>query len=73
MDYKFVKNLLSERKNIVITTHKTPDGDALGSSLALFHALEKDHNARHAMSLNAFSSFQMASDSRIVEIINESI
>jgi len=35
--------------------------------------LEKDHNARHAMSLNAFSSFQMASDSRIVEIINESI
>ena len=44
MDYNFVKNLLSERKNIVITTHKTPDGDALGSSLALFHALEKDHN-----------------------------
>ena len=46
MDYNFVKNLLSDRKNIVITTHKTPDGDALGSSLALFHALENDHNIK---------------------------
>ena len=44
IDYPFVKKKLSEKKNIVITTHKTPDGDALGSSLALFHALTQNHN-----------------------------
>ena len=43
MDYNFIKNLLSTKKNIVITTHKTPDGDALGSSLAMLHAF-KDHH-----------------------------
>ena len=44
IDYSFVKNFLSEKKNIVITTHKTPDGDALGSSLALFHILNNNHH-----------------------------
>ncbi len=34
-----LKELLSTPKNIVITTHKNPDGDAIGSSLALYHYL----------------------------------
>ena len=41
IDYAFIKNFLLTKKNIVITTHKTPDGDALGSSLALYHELKK--------------------------------
>ncbi|MCO6500711.1 MAG: bifunctional oligoribonuclease/PAP phosphatase NrnA [Vicingus serpentipes] len=36
-----IKTILSEANNIVITTHKSPDGDAIGSSLALFHFLKK--------------------------------
>src|SRR5690349_21097061 len=35
-----VKKLLSSPQNIVITTHHRPDGDAIGSSLGLFHYLE---------------------------------
>ncbi len=31
--------LLSQPKNIVITTHQKPDGDAMGSSLGLYHFL----------------------------------
>jgi phosphoesterase RecJ-like protein len=31
--------LLKETKKIVITTHQKPDGDAMGSSLALYHFL----------------------------------
>ena len=46
MDYLFINKFLSKRKNIVITTHKTPDGDALGSSLALFHCFNDDHNVK---------------------------
>ncbi|WP_024768692.1 DHH family phosphoesterase [Aquimarina macrocephali] len=34
-----VRRLLSSTKNIVIVTHKNPDGDAIGSSLALYHYL----------------------------------
>jgi len=35
-----IKKLLSDNKNIVIVTHKNPDGDAIGSSLALCHYLK---------------------------------
>ena len=33
--------LTQQPRNIVITTHQKPDADAMGSSLALFHFLEK--------------------------------
>jgi len=36
-----VKLLLTAGKKIVITTHANPDGDAMGSSLALYHYLKK--------------------------------
>ena len=38
-----LKSLLATPKNIVITTHRNPDGDAIGSSLGLYHYL-KDHD-----------------------------
>lgn len=37
--------LVSGAKNIVITAHKSPDGDSIGSSLALYHYLIQEHNA----------------------------
>lgn len=36
-----LKTLLATPKNIVITTHRNPDGDAIGSSLALWHYLKR--------------------------------
>ena len=40
-----IKELLNSPKNIVITTHRNPDGDAMGSSLGLYHFLIlKKHN-----------------------------
>lgn len=36
-----LKSLLAIPKDIVITTHRNPDGDAIGSSLALRHFLEQ--------------------------------
>ncbi|RMG82244.1 MAG: bifunctional oligoribonuclease/PAP phosphatase NrnA [Bacteroidetes bacterium] len=41
MNYNKLKELFSSPKKIVITTHKSPDGDALGSSLGLFHVLKQ--------------------------------
>ncbi len=36
-----LKQILTTTKKVVITTHKSPDGDAIGASLALFHYLKK--------------------------------
>lgn len=43
-DFQSIKKLISEPKKIVIVPHRNPDGDAYGSSLALYHYLKKqDH------------------------------
>ncbi len=45
-EIKEIKALLSAPKNIVITTHKNPDGDAIGSTLALHQYLSAlGHNS----------------------------
>jgi len=36
-----INDLLSEKRKIVITTHNNPDGDAIGSSLAMYHYLKR--------------------------------
>lgn len=36
-----VEDILSSAENIVIVAHKSPDGDSIGSSLGLFHLLNK--------------------------------
>lgn len=42
-----LKELLAQPKKIVITTHHKPDGDALGSSLGLYHYLcQKQHQVQ---------------------------
>ena len=49
-DIQKVSNLLSDPKNIVIVSHKNPDGDAIGSSLGLYHFLNKlSHNVKVIM------------------------
>lgn len=45
-DITQIKQLLSSPKKIVIVPHKNPDGDAMGSTLGLYHYLKKyNHNA----------------------------
>ena len=47
-EFNTLKELLSTPKRIVITTHKGPDGDAMGSSLALYNYLvKKGHQVRY--------------------------
>jgi bifunctional oligoribonuclease and PAP phosphatase NrnA len=38
--YTEIKKLLIADKKVVITTHRSPDGDAIGSSLGLYHVLK---------------------------------
>lgn len=40
-----IKEILAMPKKIVIISHRNPDGDAIGSSLALYHALREMNHA----------------------------
>ncbi len=69
IDYKIIKDLLSSPKEIAIIIHHNPDGDAIGSSLALYLTLLKQKHKVKLISPNDFPAFYKwmpASD----EIIN---
>lgn len=48
---------LSRPKKIIITTHHKPDGDALGSSLGLYHWLKGNGHEVHVILSSDFPSF----------------
>jgi phosphoesterase RecJ-like protein len=52
-----LKNLLSSPKNIVITTHRGPDGDAMGSSLGLCNLLQQIGHSVKVITPNEYADF----------------
>lgn len=52
-----MKELLASPRKIVITTHQNPDGDAMGSSLALFRAMRALGHDALVITPNAFDHF----------------
>ena len=64
-----LKAFLSEPRKVVITTHKGPDGDAMGSSLALYNYLLKKGHSVHVITPNDYPSFLkwMKGDDDVIE------
>jgi phosphoesterase RecJ-like protein len=54
---KMIQSLLQKPQNIVITTHHRPDGDAIGSSLALYHFLLQSHHQVTVITPDAAPAF----------------
>ena len=54
---KQIKSLLSSKHDIVITTHVNPDGDAIGSSLALYNFLLKMNHSVNVIVPNGYPEF----------------
>ena len=52
-----LKELISSPKKIVITTHRGPDGDAIGSSLGLYHLLKQLGHTVSVITPNEYASF----------------
>jgi bifunctional oligoribonuclease and PAP phosphatase NrnA len=52
-----LKNLLAGQKKIAIIPHRSPDGDAMGSALALYHFLLKLNHQPIVISPNEFPNF----------------
>ncbi|MBD0824995.1 DHH family phosphoesterase [Aestuariibaculum marinum] len=52
-----IKQLLSTEKKIVIVPHKNPDGDAIGSTLGLYHYLLKSNHQVHVIAPNDYPHF----------------
>ena len=47
-DYQGIQKALLSANQVLITTHKSPDGDAIGSSLAMHHYLTSQ-GIKHTM------------------------
>jgi phosphoesterase RecJ-like protein len=56
-DIASIKQLLSTKKKIVIVPHKNPDGDAIGSTLGLYHYLIKSGHKVNVLVPNDYPSF----------------
>jgi len=52
-----IKTLLSTPKNIVIVPHRNPDGDAMGSTLGLYHYLKLNNHNAVVMAPNDYPDF----------------
>ena len=68
-ELKQLKTFLSEPRKVVITTHKGPDGDAMGSSLALYNYLIKKDHYVQVITPNDYPSFLkwMKGDEDVIE------
>jgi len=55
--FKDLKRFLEKPKNIVIIGHRNPDGDAVGSTLALKHYLDKKGHAATVVMPNEYPDF----------------
>ncbi|MBU2949411.1 bifunctional oligoribonuclease/PAP phosphatase NrnA [Tamlana agarivorans] len=56
-DISNIKQLLSSPKKIVIVPHKNPDGDAIGSTLGLYHYLLKNNHQAQVIVPNDYPTF----------------
>jgi phosphoesterase RecJ-like protein len=56
-DIQAIQLLLSTPKKIAIIPHRGPDGDAMGSTLAIYHFLLKNHHHPTVISPNEFPDF----------------
>ncbi len=56
-DIEHVEKWFEKADNIVIVTHVSPDGDAIGSSLGLYHFLFSQGKTVHVVVPNAFPDF----------------
>lgn len=52
-----LKKLLSTPKHIVVVPHKNPDGDAMGSTLGLYHYLNSLHHTVNVIAPNDYPEF----------------
>lgn len=72
-DIKTVETLLALPKKIAIIPHRNPDGDAMGSTLALYHFLLKLKHEAVVISPNEFPDFLawMPASDKVVIFENE--
>lgn len=56
-DFEEIKKRINEAEQIVITSHQSPDGDAVGSSLALYHYLKNEGKKVHMILPDKYPPF----------------
>ena len=57
LEIQTAQEFINQSNNVVILTHMSPDGDAMGSSLAMRHFLEAQGKQVSVIVPNAFPDF----------------
>ena len=72
-EFNKLKELLAEPKKIVITTHRGPDGDAMGSSLGLYNYLIQKGHQVQVITPNDYPSFLnwMKGNNHVIQFVKE--
>lgn len=70
-----IKELLSAPKQIVIIPHKNPDGDAIGSTLGLYHYLTQQNHKVTVIAPNDYPDFLkwMPGEDKILKYTNDQL
>jgi phosphoesterase RecJ-like protein len=70
--FEEIKEVIDSAKNILVLTHKSPDGDAVGSALAMYQALIQLDKEADVMVINYSNLFKfLPSASKIKETSNK--
>lgn len=74
IDFKSLSKLLLNSNNILITTHLNPDGDAIGSVLALYHYLkQKNKQCKVIISNPVPKNLQFLDGASEIQIFNQNM
>lgn len=72
-DFLEIKKILSQPKRIVIIPHRNPDGDAMGSSLAMYKFLKNKGHSPLVLAPTVYPSFlQWLPNNETVEVFDHS-
>ena len=72
-ELKKLKSILAKPRKIVIVTHWSPDGDAMGSSLGLYNYLVKKKHKVNVITPNAYPTFLswLPANSKVLDYQND--
>lgn len=74
MKYRKAHDFITNNRDFILTAHETPDGDAIGSEIAMFEALKQlGKNVRIINADGTPKIFQFIDESSAIEIVEEKL
>ena len=74
MSWKKLNNIISKSDNILLSTHKNPDGDGLGSELAMYYHLKSLNKNVQIINISKMADrYTFMDDEGVVEVFDDEV